>query len=1083
VTDAVEDRGEPVIDPVTGAFARAELQKRLANVAHHSLLLFDVDHFKTVNDAYGHLRGDTLLRHLAERVQELIRDDDLLFRYGGDEFVILLPDTGPTEALRLAIRLTDEVRGREFAGVPPLHLSISLGVASYPSDGTDAEALIGAADRRNYLAKRRGRGQAVGDDTEAAADAGAISSRLWERDTALAATHEYLTRIAAGVRGVLRVTGPPGAGHTRFLAEVASIARMRGFSSAPGERGRLGTLILVDIGEPIVDLGEAAGLIYATTNTGTSSAGEGRCAVPVIATAELGPWSPATLRIWLRTTLQGEPSRALVSWLAAQTGGLPARAADELRRLRERGGLLSAEDGGWTLAPGISARPRRKHQLPVPLTRLIGRDRECARVAGLVRDGRLVTLVGPGGIGKTRLSLAVAVTAARGFTDGAVFVPLADAGSVELALAAIARGLQIAEVPDQPLLETVLEHLAEASVLLVLDNFEQIVDDAAGLVSELLAVAPGVAALITSRERLSLYGEQVYQVPALRDSPALTLFEQRARAVDADFEVTADTALVVATLCRRLDGLPLAIELAAARIDRWSPVELLDRLAHHLDSLDALGDGPRDLPARQQTLRGAIDWSFALLDTEDQRLFTTLAAFAGGWTADAALAVSPTIGDVGLVQKRLNSLVDKHLVVTDGEHRYQLLETIRTYAVSRLGTEGGPRDRHAEHYAAFAEESASRLSGPDQAAWLGRIEVDYQNVRAAFDRAASKDDATKAARICLGLWRYWRNGAHIGEGREWLDRLLGAPVELDDEVRARLLHGAAVLAATQDEHERAYVLGTDSLRRATAAGDLHTTAHAHNALGIAAIGRGDHRAATEHFERSLALCRELGVTQGIAAALGNLTKVSLRLGDVVVAKGYADECLRLERAAGNTRGIVLGLGCLGQILLAQGDVVGARLALDESLALSRGLGDAFSAAAALHQLGLAARAEGDRPLVLRLLTEALATRHEVGDRLDLAISLDVLAAVVVAADPALAARLIGAADALRERHRLPMPPESETFRDLTLPAIADLASARLAGRAAPIDLVVEEALDAAQGSPALMSMPRPQPPGPTETGG
>src|SRR4051794_20060162 len=255
-----------VQDPVTGAQSRAALDAALHEVDGASLLLFDVDHFKTVNDAFGHLRGDLLLRQLAERIQGLIRADDVLFRYGGDEFVLLLPATAADEALRLAIRLTDEVRAREFAGTPPLHLSISLGVASSPADGTDGKALIAAADRRNYLAKRRGRGQAVGDDAEA--DPAAGSSRLWERDAALSTTQEFMTRVSAGLRGALAVVGPKGAGHTRFLREVAQIAQLRGFQTDSGGTAAASDrplIRLADVSQPLPALGNAVALVYADT--------------------------------------------------------------------------------------------------------------------------------------------------------------------------------------------------------------------------------------------------------------------------------------------------------------------------------------------------------------------------------------------------------------------------------------------------------------------------------------------------------------------------------------------------------------------------------------------------------------------------------------------------------------------------------------------------------------------------------------------------------------------------------------------------------------------------------------------------
>jgi diguanylate cyclase (GGDEF)-like protein len=1139
------DRGghvvdQPMRDPVTGAYPRALLPVRLAAelaaAGPFSLFLFDVDYFKTVNDAYGHRRGDVVLAQLADRITELVRTGDELFRYGGDEFVLLLPRTGPAEALRLALRLTDGVRATVFPGEPPLALSISLGVASYPDHGNAADDLIDRADRRNYLAKRRGRGGAVADDDD---DHGtAAPSRLWERDAALAATHDFLTRLRLDGRGALQVRGEPGAGHTRFLDEVAKIATMRGFAvrhigaraddpatqptelatgrtaaqpaAQPAEpaTGRTAANPATQPAEPatllIADLDDGAhiqGAVAAARATpgalGLAYAVAGRSGpdpiLPVLAAPELAPWSPAALRIWLRATLDGEPSRSLVSWIAGNSGGLPARAARELDRLRSRGGLVATGPGGWTVAPRVLGRPRRRTALPAPMTPLVGRIAERDRVVRLLASNRLVTLVGPGGIGKTRLSLAAATAAADRFDDGAVFVPLADAADADHLMSAVAHALQVAEVPGEPLADTVADHLAEASMLLVLDNFEQILP-AAPVLGALLAVAPGVTALVTSRERLSLYGEKTYLVPpltlpdldalpagaagvarALAESPAVALFDQRAQAADDSFALTAATLPTVTALCGLLDGLPLAIELAAARVDRWSPEALL---AHLRDHLHALGDGPRDLPARQQTLRGAIDWSFDLLPPADRLLFAALAVFGGGFTAEAAFAVAepgPVDGARRLFRlgERLGGLVDKSLltVATDGaEPRYGMLETIRAYAVARLAAEPDAdeiRDRHAGYFTAFAAAAADGLTGPDQASWSERIEREYGNLRAAMAWALARGAAGRAATMCLGLWRYWRSGNHIGEGRERLAALLDPALDgLPDGVRARLAHAAAVLATSQDDHDTADRFGHDSLRLADAVGDSLTMAHARNALGIAAIGAGDYDLATVHFQASLDLWRELGNGQGTAMALGNLTKVMLRLGDIEAAGRYADQCLKLERASGNTRGICLGLECLGQIRLARGDVPGARAALAESLALSRGLGDLFGEAMALHHLGLAAFAEGAPEEALRHLVAALALRHEVGDREDLAVSLDSVGHAVAATDPELAVLLVGAAGTVRERNRLPVPPEVEPRRRAALIAGRDalgeqgFAEVWAAARAMPLDLVVDRALDA-----------------------
>lgn len=1110
---------QPITDPVTGAYSRALLLPRLAEELERAdgtsgslaLFLFDVDFFKTVNDAYGHLRGDEVLRQLADHTKRLIRGYDALFRYGGDEFVLLLPGTNRAAAVRMALRITDEIRAREFGENPPLHLSISLGVATYPEDGTDAEALIGAADRRNYLAKRRGRGGAVADDADGGTEP--TESRLWERDAALAATHEFLTRLDAEGTGALRIDGEPGAGHTRFLAEVAAIARLRGYQVLPvaepvpalGER----LLLVADVadgpaaGADAVDRLRAArpgatiGLAYANPRR----PGGAEPALPVLAATELQPWSPATLKIWLRNTLLGEPSRALVSWLMRDSAGLPARAAGGLRRLRDAGGLIASPGGSWTLAPAMLGRPRRRSRLPVPMTPLLGRGAERDRVCQLLDDGRLVTLVGPGGIGKTRLALAAAAEAAEDFADGAVFVPLADATDQRLVVEAVARALQLTDVPGQSPLETVVEQLAEASVLLVLDNFEQVLDCAV-VVADLLAAGPGVSALVTSRERLDLYGEQVYPVPplalpdldalpagapgvarALADSPALELFAQRARAASGEFALAPDNLIAVAGLCRRLDGLPLAIELAAARTDRWRPEELLEQLGGHLD---ALGQGPADRPERQQTLRGAIDWSFALLDAEDQRLFVALSAFAGGWSLAAATAVAgraeaeladrtdPAVAgraEAGLADQ-LDRLAGKSLLVIEqddqgAEPRYRMLETIRAYATARLDADAdadGVRDRHRAFFVDLAVRAGAGMTGPDQARWTERLDLDYENLRAAMRWSLARADAVNAAELCLGLWRYWRTGNHLREGRAWLEQVRAAG-GLPDGSRCGVLYAAAVLATSQGEFTEAYRLAEESLALARAADEQAASAQACNALGIAAIGIGEYRLAREHFAQSLAGWQRLDDSPGIAMALGNLTKLALRQGDIDAADRFAAEALALERAAANPRGIALALECTGQIRLAQGKISDAREALTESLGLSRDLDDVFGEAMALHQLGLAAYDSGEPAEAVRLLTSGLERRFAVGDQEDLPVSMECIAHVVAATDATFAATLLGAADGLRERNGLHAPGETETRREATLRALrlaldgAALAAAQAVGRTAPLDLIVDEALD------------------------
>jgi diguanylate cyclase (GGDEF)-like protein len=1115
-----EGLNQPITDPLTGAYSRALLPPRLAEELGRAargdtgcaLFLFDVDHFKSVNDSYGHARGDDILCELVQRVNALIRTYDALFRYGGDEFVLLLPDTAKVDAVKVALRLVDGVRSVPFPGDPALTVSVSLGVATFPDDAVDPEGLLAVADRRNYLAKGRGRACAVADDVQS--ESKAVSSRLLERDTPLASVQEFLTRLFVEPHGLLRVTGDRGAGHTRFMAEVGKLGKLRGFhvvaladgaDAPPPPPPDMPVLVTADrgttarAGRLAADLlaREPApprlGVVY--TQDGWADPGLG-VDLPLVDTVELLPWSSAALRIWLRTVLQGEPSPVLVAWIAQRSAGLPARAEQAIDRLTAREALPRTESGAYTVPPALlQTSTTRRRRLPQPVTELVGRQQETAQIAQLLAATRLVTLTGPGGIGKTRLSLAVAAAVADGFPDGAVFVAVAEATTTALVVAAIAGALGVAEMPGQPLLDTVGDTIGEQSVLLVVDNFEQVVS-AAPVLSTLLAAAPQLRILVSSRERLALYGEQVYPVPplpvpdlgalpqgvdavsaALAQSPALALFHARARAANYGFTLTPAELATTAQLCRRLDGLPLAIELAAAHCDTLTPAQLLTQLSERLD----IGDGPQDLPGRQQTLRQAIEWSVELLDPADLRLFTSLGAFSGGCFPDAVAALDTPPRDTADPLKRLDALCDKSLlqVATAGpaegsptddaapaERRYQMLETIRAYAAGLLDGDA-ERERiradHAAHYVAFAAACAGHLTGPDQTRWVTRIERDHQNLRAAFELLMDRGDGVAASTIVLGLWRFWRNGNHIGEGRDWLRRVVDRGDRLDGAVLGKVLHASAILAAAQDDNHTAGELARQSLARAVEAGDAAGVAHAHNALGIALLGAGDYPSAREHFLHCLRAWTGLDQRIGMAMAYGNLTKVALRVGDVDEAAGYAGRCLEIEQAVGNTRGIQLGQACMGEILLARHDLPEARRALGESLSLSRSLGDVFGEAMALFQLGRAARMDGDDPEAIRLTVQALSLRHGVGDREDLATSLDTIAVLAAPREPELAARLLGAADAIRAQHRLPVPAAIAEDRDRARQQLLDLIGEHrltttiATGRLTALDLLVDEA--------------------------
>src|SRR5215213_9079358 len=464
-----------------------------------------------------------------------------------------------------------------------------------------------------------------------------------------------------------------------------------------------------------------------------------------------------------------------------------------------------------------------RNNLPLQPTPLVGREKEVSEVCDLLRgtETRLLTLTGPGGIGKTRLALQAAADLLDDFPDGTFFVPLATLSEVELLLPAVAETLGVREAGEQPLDESLKDYLKERRLLLLLDNFEQVLG-AAPAVTELLAEAPGLKVLATSRAPLGLYGEHEFPVPPLsmpdlkRPLPlerltqyeAVGLFLERARAVKPDFSITNESAPAVAEICVRLDGLPLAIELAAARIKMLPPKAMLQRLTSRLKLLTG---GARDLPERQRTLRATIEWSFALLDAGEQLLFGRLAVFSVGRTLEAIEAICDAEGDLGVdAFEGVSSLMDKSLLRQEegpnGEPRFVMLETVHEYAREKLQESAEAQEIkrvHAEYFLTLAEEANPELRGPDQLEWLERLEVEHDNMRAVLSWALERKEAEVALRLGGALWLFWSVRGYHSEGRRWLEEALAMDRLVSSEVRAMALAGVGVLAEDQGELDRA----------------------------------------------------------------------------------------------------------------------------------------------------------------------------------------------------------------------------------------------------------------------------------------
>jgi predicted ATPase/class 3 adenylate cyclase len=651
------------------------------------------------------------------------------------------------------------------------------------------------------------------------------------------------------------------------------------------------------------------------------------------------------------------------------------------------------------------------NNLPRQLTTFIGREREIAEAKRLLAETHLLTITGPGGSGKTRLSLEIGARLLSEYPDGVWLVEFAHLADPARVPQVLATALSVREEADRPLLVTLVDHLRPKRVLLLLDNCEHLIDACAGLADTLLRGCPEVKILPSSREALGLTGEVVFRVPplSLPDSrlvPALErlaeyeavrLFVDRAIAVKPDFTLTDDTAAAVVQICRRLDGIPLAIELAAARVRTLS----VQQITAHLDErFRLLTGGSRTALPRHQTLRGLIDWSYGLLSEAERELFRRVSVFVGGWTLEASVAVCAGVDvDRYDIVELLGRLVDKSLCLIDGEGsdpRYRLLETIRQYGFEKLAetSEGQVvRARHRDFYLGFAEDAEPRLQGPEQVAWLQRLEADHDNLRAALRWSLDCDETEAALRLGSALSLFWDTHGYVREGREWLDELLAHARERPTStVTARRALGKVLDAASRtrarwSEFPQATEFLTQGLAVWRELGDKRGIAEALNNLAVGATQSGDRVRARVLVAESLALFRELSDKRGTAHALNNLAEILRGDGDLPGARALFEESVPLFEAIEERRGLSHALDNLGGILTAQGDYGPAEALYSRSRRLAEELGDNHAVATALRSLGGVAHHRGDHERARSCYEDSVARFREMGDGFCLAKSL------------------------------------------------------------------------------------------------
>jgi diguanylate cyclase (GGDEF)-like protein len=1021
-------------DTLTGAYSRAIFKQRFSEeveraVRYHknfSTLVMDLDHFKSINDAFGHLRGDAVLIEFVERINRILRGTDLLFRYGGDEFVVLLPETSLGNAILTAKRMLQSISDRQFNGEPPLSLTVSIGIASFPEDIQNPEDLFGKADLRMLEAKISGRAREIHEDSSVPVLPKGDSARIIERDKELQDMHAFFDRLQDSKRGVLQVLGPPGSGKSRFLSEVINFAVMNKFrilhlqgnpaqkdrpygilnqlegdwpaeicettsktrilSSLKTEMKKVKCHSLLMVLDDVDDIDrstfqlirEILGLDWLSV-IGCVYSGD-RSIITVLGmngllfeSLEMVHLSRDALKIWLRHLLRWDPPGKFINWLHRETTGLPGFAFKAVKYLCKRGILSKSNDHDWRISPeyrklflgdriGVQTYIP-PHNLPSSLTAFVGRRSEIRVISARLDEKRLVTLVGPGGIGKTRLALQVAAEKIRFFGEGVFFVAFSSTSSEQYIVSTIAESIGFSFHGNQDVLEQLLEHLKSREILLVMDNFEHLMKGRMILV-KILERCPDIRIITTSRERLNLHGESIFEVMGMavplegleqgaEHFSAVRLFIQSARRGDPDFQVTKENTGSIIRICRLVEGMPLGIELAAA----WVRVLTCREIAVEIEkNLDFLATSHTNVPSRHRSIRAAFEHSWTLLSEDEKKVFRRMSVFRGGFTREAAVDV------VDAMLTTLTGLLDKSLLYKGSDGRYYILEVLRQFAEEKL--------ENISDEASLTKRNHSRYYSKCIRAWLPLCE-----------KAREKEFLDLVLDDLENIRISWLNAVLSSDIETLMDSIDGLPIFYDDS--GMYQEGLELFGNTLKQ------LDNDSVRQDfSGQHTMELTGKLYNCCGLLHFKLSQYGESTESYQSGLIWSEKAGNKKEKAQSLNGLGGISSRLGDYSTAKNYYEKSLKIRRDIDDVKGIASSLNNLANIVGSMGKNHQAKQLYEESLVLARRSKDRNVMAALLANLGLVEGLLGERDRELELLKESLDIRRELGDRSGTAISLD-----------------------------------------------------------------------------------------------
>jgi diguanylate cyclase (GGDEF)-like protein len=997
------------IDPLTGVFTRARLGRRIQEAIDESLrdghalalLMLDIDYFKSINDAFGHARGDQALVEVVRRIEAAA-----LYRYGGDEFILLLPRTNTSQAALLADRILHAISGSPLAGDPPVILSASIGVGSFPEDSDSPTGLLAVIDRRHYRSKAAGRGRATWQDAEQApALLAAPPDRLIERDVPLEQLTQFLNRMPEQRSSVCRIVAPPGVGATRFLEEARTRARMQGYATLslagePALRTRAlgalveaqaswpdaelaggeapvdaitrqvrrtwlhGLVITVDRGEHLDEASLAAVLGVLTSESlegvalivSTASEDDALAGIEVARSERiiLAPLSERGVQVWLRHTVGWEAPAPFVAWLAGQTGGAPARLMRGLTWLIDKGVIQPGPDGcevasayhQLDLRAAIDRLADPPTNIRVEQRGFVGRAAEIDAVKRHLRQQPITTLIGQSGAGKSRLAAQVAAECRQRYPDGAFVVALDTAASPERAVMAIGEALRLRFSADQPARAQLLGSLRERRSLLVLDSVDHLHGGAA-LLEEIAAAAPGTRLLATATSHLGLTGEVIVEVRGLpidggrpAGSAAAELFLQQARAIKPSFAPTDEDRAQIERICQLVDGLPLGIELAAAWVSSFSCATIARTIER---SREFLAAERGDLPAHQRSLHAVFESFWATLGPSERQSVACLAVLPSGAQREACQAVagaSPFLLDA-LAAKRVLHLADE---------RYTMHALLRAYAAARLAEDpeaaAGARARHADYYLGELRRHEAQFRGDGQAAAMDALAAESDHLRLAWEHVAARRDVAAIDSVLGGIALLLVSRGWFAEGVE-------------------LLREAADQLAAADPSDAA--ARQCRARLLTRLGDFHYHA-------------GTYEAGCAVMEEAVGLLDADGDARALAEALKQLAGLRMSLGAYAAARGLMQRALELVEAIDDLGMRFWMLSRLGVACWRAQDDVGARAALEQARAVARATGDPGKLAVSLCNLGDFTLGQEDYADADELLREGLEASRRTGGR-------------------------------------------------------------------------------------------------------